>query len=1212
MLNLKKKKAQYIAYILVGFFILLLSIGFFIRIKTIQNTNKKEVEAKAKEGTNPRTDSVYLIKRCIVKETKNALILAASQGGVLNISKFKNNGKTIYWFYWNDSIPLNSSNNLSLTEEDNLYKFSVFIENIPSLQYLKQELEPYLKKRIDKCIDKFREVRKKYNIIVDYKIKDIKITFFDKKVRVDASIPFTIIDINTGKIEDNKGNFNEIVEIPYKEKYEKLKRLVEEIYSKGLYSYEYLFLQSLSPKIPITIANYLCNRSGMEYDIKEIKKEIQKILKYGRDFCYYKCKEKIYQPFLSLDNDLDVFFSNDEIINTQFLNIRYFDVFLNPNVKNPKDRYKDSWGNYIEKNIIHLVPKTPEEYFNKENLPFKGKYDICKIHIFYDLIFNVSLTYRDSKAKVPLTFNIMLDSGLVNNRPITLTFAKQYKEGKQPFVIHNNTYSLWPRRGEIIFFRNESYWNNIQNLLSINSLTLPKKEIKTPDVYITLDTATLKERIPRTYSIFCFPFGIKIENKPVFPLASFCSKGSILIKNQNYSGLVNIESLRNFPLFYKNIDGLNVINYPSTYLVNKNDFLKNMDKKINVTLINIPFLLDIIEMFNQENFEEPEIWIEREYQKNSSKITMISILSPSIFNPLITKIINDKNQTTQKVVIYTDKNIPYSDIFVHTMLYGSVFNYINTTEAKMLIFDKDNIINKYFAPLENENITHIIPVVIYGTKVVFKKTEEKGILIEPVIYKIFLFINNQQLKETMEKLYNNLSNQIEKINELGDIFMEDKIKELIEQPLLKIVEESDIDNHLKSKLENYIKENTKKIISSSCFFGFCLKSKVLNNIDGLTNDFRNIMDNYMILLVDRVRYYNLHTSPSINETIKKLKPINEYKNGEIGFEMNTEKFNEVLSNPLYFGRQKIFEDYNKIKPFFGKKIDLISNIKIDDIDLNLLLNNFEGIIITLLNCTSEDEKDNIIWFLSDLGFSKTSLNITPNLGENKYQITQYLPKNSNCKLTTKAIIKKTIFEDNDLRSLIPYFHTLTSKNLPIEMNIVIDLSKKMCKKIDENERLIDIKTKGNIFINKKITYLDVIKKIVKEIYEKKQELGLDTNTFYVYDGNLKQININEVDSLNCVDTNLEIKADSFPSNKTFYILGKEDKIIRGNTNEIVKEADFTSLSALKKNYMNLFNKKETDVKIVKEVHNMITNTNTVSEIKYVYNLNKDNLQVIIS
>ena len=1183
----KYKKGQYIAYILVGLLIILLTTGFFFRIKMIQKVNEAKTSKEINKNTNARTDSVYLVKKCIIEETTKALKLAASQGGVINISKFKNNGKYIYWIYWNDSINPNSTQAYKIKEENGFNKYSFFIENIPSLNYLKKELEPYLKERINKCLKGFKEVKEKYNVIINYEIKDVKVNFFNESVKVVADIPITIINLNNGNIDRNKKNFEEVIEIPYKRDYLKLKKLIEEIYSKGLYSYEYLILQSLDDGIPITISNFTCGKEGMLLNKTKIKEKIENILKYGKDLCYYNCKNTYYHPYKSLDYDLDVPFSNKEIINTRFLNIKYFDVYFNYQAKNSLDRYKDENGNVVEGENIKIRAKTPEEYFNTDEVLFKTNYYICEAHFFYDLIFNISLNYKDRQSKIPLSFNIMLDSGLLNNRPITLAFSKQYKGEEQPYVVKDGKYYLWPRKSKIVFFKSENnnFGLEVNNLeATLKSLVPTTKIINSSDIYLEFDSITnneLKKRIPIESAIFCFPFGIRIFKGNKTPLGTFCGDGNILVKNSNYSGLIDIKKLKE-TRFYKEIDGIKTINYLEVKNFNKNEFLKNLDKKTNLTLINVPINLDIVEIFNKEKFEEPNIWREVEYNKQNNKISSISLLSPTIYNPYVEKIIN-KNKTQKKVYLYTKKDLLYSKAFVSDYYYGSSFNYLNKTEAKLKIFDKQKILNKYFALLENNNITNLIIAGIYGNKVYFKKAKENGLIIEPISYKSFLIITNKDLFSLVTNLTVEANTRL--LNFQG-FFQPEKIDQELKEPLFSIIDNYKTNDKLKQKIKEEVNSIIEKIKVKSCFsifdYELCNGMEFTNNFKMFNQKMNELIENYSIVLVGRYKHYNQKTTPSINDTIKEFKSVNFNSNNEL--ELDKNKFNELISNALYFSRQRILKE--KLEPFFGKKVQVKTIIKEENINLPLILGDYEGIIISEINC-SNDYQNKVLWYLSDFGFDKEVLGLNSNLGINYYITEQYKPLGS-CRINTKAILKENYYQ----------FHP-TQK-----YNIVIDLSKKMCNRLKEKEEI-----KGNLNKEKELSYLDIIKEIVK-LMGKLNSL----NKLYVYNGDLESINLENLNEINCVNNNLEIDSNKFPTNENFIILSDENKIIKINTdpfyniNYTITSLNFANIESIKNNLMYLLNGKEiNEWKILKDFK---YKNGEFDYITYELNINKAKLKEV--
>jgi hypothetical protein len=1070
----------------------------------------------------------------------------------------------------------NSTQAYEIEKEGNLNKYSFFIENIPSLEYLKKELEPYLRNKIKKCINNFREVKEKYNVLIDYEIKDIKISFFDESVKVVAEVPITIIDLNNQHINRNKGIFEEVIEIPYKKDYLKLKKLIEEIYSKGLYSYEYLVLQSLDDGIPITISNFQCQKEGMILNKTEIKEKIARILKYGKDLCYYNCKNKYHHPYKSLDSDLNVPFSDKEIIDTKFLDIRYFDIYFNYDTENPLDRYKDKNGNIIEGDKIKLKAKTPEEYFNTDEILFKGNYYICEAHFFYDLIFNISFSYKDRKSKIPLTFNIMLDSGLLNNRPLTLTFSKQFTNKEQPYLTEGNKYYLWPRKSKIIFFENNTFGISNPEAL-IQSLAPITKTIKSSDVYLEFNSNNvndnLKERIPTQSTVFCFPFGIKIEKKNKVPLGSFCGLGSILIKNSNYSGLIDLKKLKETS-FYKEVDGIKTINYLEVKNFNRNDFLKNLDKKVNLTLINVPINLDLIEIFKNKRFEEPNIWKEFEYNNLKNKITTFSLLSPTTYNPDEKKIVNE-NITQKEVYLHTKKNINYNEAFVSDYYYGSSFNYLNNTEAKLRIFDKEKILNKYYALLDNSSISNLIIAGIYGNNVYFNKAKENGRLIEPIAYKSFLIITNKDLINLVTNLTVEANSKL--LNFQG-FFSPEKIDNELKKPLLDIIDDYDTNRLLKERLKEEVENTIEEIKIRSCFTFFenvfCNGESFINNFNIFNQRMKDLIQNYGVVLVGRYKFYNQKTDPSINETVKEFKSVNFDLNNNLN--LSDKKFNELLGNPLYFSRQMILKE--NIKPFFGKEINVKTTIKNKNINLPLLLGDYEGIIISELNC-SNNYQNKVLWYLSDFGFDKNVLGLDSNLGTNYYETKQYKPL-GRCVVNTRAILKESSFKFQPNQ----------------KYNVVIDLGKKMCKELKEKEE-----KKGNFNREKKLNYLDVIKEIVKLMNNLNS-----LESIYVYNGNLEQINLADLENLNCLNENLEIDTNKFPTNKNFVIFSNESKLLKinsdlfNNINYTIWSLDFTGLENIKNNLLSLLHGEEIKEWKVLEIFKLANNE--FDSISYILNL----------
>jgi len=988
-----KKISQVTAYIALGLIIIVLISGVIIKLSLTTKEIKKKPELESKKPSDPRTDVLYLVKRCIKKETEKALYLAAKQGNTLNISKWKNNGKFIYWFYWNESILLNESGPFSLTEDKNHFYYGVFLEKIPDLDDLSKELSIYLRKKIEDCIKGFQVVRNKYDIFVYYKINNITVTFFNKSVKVKVEMPITIYDPRNNKIDKKTNEFVEDVQIPYKRDYLKLKELFQKVMSEGLYSYYYLFLTGTSNKIPYGIIKYNCE--SLEIDIEEIKREIKNIINKSHDICYSNCKY-IFNPYNSFDSDIKISLPAYFKTITNFYSIKYLDIYLDYEVKDPKNRYFLG-SSKVENNKIKIVGQSPEEYYKIDKLEFNiGK--ICSATVFYDIIINGSLTLVDNSLRKPLVFNIMFDFGLMNNRPITLATYKQKKGSLQWYFINksSNRYYLWPRKSETVVYNDQrkeiSYYLNYEldfELVNINQIN---------DKFIDLKGLN-------SYS-FCYPFFVrKFKNK--LPLLTYCSDGSVVLKNKTHFIVLSKEDFKDWRFYdpYEFSPNSVAISGGATISNFKRDLKNNMARKKEY-LLSVLFLnKEILEIFNNEKLINDKF-----YELNQEILARI-LLSPDIYNPENEKISlilysNMSNISEIKKEAFILKN---NTRFRFSYLYGSMLSFKNTSYLKTRLKNDIGFLN--FTNLINYS-TEFLPISIFGNKIGFKKLDDN--LVFPVLYDYIYLITSRNLSNLNIKLrliaeFISPSSLLDSYSLNKDFFREYKksLENGIDINGLKINITEEFGEEIKeylikriSQVEKICLEKNKNIVfySNKDRFFDCLKDYIpeifafdLYGILLISNI--GLEDNITVLqekLVPLNKVYEKEFEDLTNNLINCVEnnpnancfEIIKDKENKIG--INKEQYNEILSNPLFFMRQKgLVENSTYIKPFFGRDFEYKGRIAVNLDKIEKDIFELKKLLITKVECDTDNGK--IEMFYSNYGLDDWSFKTKMPLGNCDYK-----------------------------------------------------------------------------------------------------------------------------------------------------------------------------------------------------------------------------------
>jgi len=1015
-----KKISQVTAYIALGLVIVVLMLGVFLKFSLVTKEIKSKPQKENKKTSDPRTDVIYLVKRCIEKETEKALYLAAKQGNTINISKWKNNGKFIYWFYWNDSILLNKSSPLNFTEKDNYYFYNVFIEKIPTLENLSEELSGYLIKKIDKCIRGFQVVRKKYDIFISYKINNVTVTFFNESVKVKVEMPITIYDPKNNKIDKKTNEFVEEIKIPYKRDYLKLKELFEKVMSQGLYGYYYLFLTGTSDKIPYGILKYNCDK--LEISVNEIKNEIEKILKKTHDICYSNCKY-LYSPYNSFDSDIRIYLPNYIKTITNFYSIKYFDVYLDYEVNDSEKRYY--FGNSkVENNKIIIIGQNPEEYYKLSNLEFDlGK--VCSLTVFYDLILNGSLTFIDNSLRKPLVFNIMFDFGLLNSRPITLATYKQPKNSLQWFYINESSkkYFLWPRRAETVFYKDSR--SNVNYFLNYN-LDFELINVK------HINDGFIEFKGFNSYS-FCYPFFVRRFSDKI-PLLTYCSDGSVVIKNKTKFIVLNKEHLINFGFYDKNEfspKSVVILGHYSSRMF-KNELLNNMaeKKKYNFSIVTVN--KQIIDIFKNESL------LNSKFLELNNEVIVKVLLSPTIYNPENEKISLDENLNISEKSYDIEKEafILKKGSFNLSYYYGSAMNFVNLSLLEKEFKTHSYLLN--FTNLINYSV-RFIPISVYGNKISFKRLNNN--LIFPIVYDYLYFLRlNDNLSSLNTKIF--LIVQLLDVSPLSDNYLTnskfiEEFKKAIEDGFKKNNLEINISKEFGKEISEYLVNrvnqikklclgkywyvsfNTNKSVFWDCLkkyipeiFGFGITGVLLTNNLYFTNN--------ISILSEKFTTYNNHLNYQTEDIMKCVRnsPIDScveyFKEQKTLLDLNKEKYNEMLSNPLFFMRQKgLLNGTDFVKPFFGKDFVYKGSISLNLEETELRLLDLKSLLITKAECITDNGK--VEMFYSNYGLNSWNFKTKLPIGSCNY-------------------ISKLIYSYNKLKKLKNFIILVdNSVNIPMEL-----------------------------------------------------------------------------------------------------------------------------------------------------------------------------------
>jgi hypothetical protein len=710
-----------------------------------------------------------------------------------------------------------------------------------------------------------------------------------------------------------------------------------------------------------------------------------------------------------------------------------------------KNRYKD---NYNEKKGSFLIfnPITAKEYTGLD-MDFEGN-KICSGNVYYDLIVNGSLMMIDNRLRNPLVFQFGFDTGLMNNRPITLAASFQKNNSLQFYYINrsNFTFKLWPRRAENVYFDDwRKPYINYKIDLNLRYKLANFGQIR--DVWLKIDkdkVDNLKNRIPEESSIFCLPFFYKKYNNDSIPLAIYCSDGTIFLKNNNYSALIDIKKFHTYPFYKNNLPELLYIKNFNSLPKNPDapkEFLENFGKKEEYNIYFLPINKQIIDIFNNENLTD-DSFLEYKFNYN---MTISSILAPQFFNPDMEKITEKlflgnisnlynhfiKEETT---IYYNNISNTYFKLFIKKYTYGSSLSFIGLN--KTTNFTKQLIIKDY----NNVSFSHqLIPIVIFGTNrsITFKKKYNNNLIL-PVVYdyynifynenltKAYAFFNalitiytqnfNWQSSFSLLQNFNNINNYIDglikaldnyKVNNVN-LSIKDKVPYNIYYYIKSVLLQSKhlcINAKNKEELKNCIMKNLDYlnrfknglVVENNNFLVYdnetiqkkmeLLKPK--NNI--YKDDVKKFQDCLNVQLLNNIDYN------------KALKQCSKFINDEINF--NTKQFLEFLANPLNSVAQK--DLILNIQPYFGKKEKYKVNVN-TNLDKFKEINDFRQIVITKAVCNTDNGKKTI--YLSNYGLKN-------------FEKTVYLPLN--CNFITKLIAyyrepkinnKLNLLIDNNLKN----------------------------------------------------------------------------------------------------------------------------------------------------------------------------------------------------
>lgn len=252
------KKAQITFFIVVGLIIIL---GASILIYIV--SQKEEVKLEEIAYPAEVEPVINFITDCVRQSGAEALELLGSQGGYIEIPQ---------------AIAIDSTKYLSL-DKFNLRKIPYWFSEgktiMPSVNYMENQVESFVRKDVEKCLGNFKALEEQFKVSVLDKMQ-VKTTIAEKDILIELSYPLRITAAN-----ELREYLVEKFAVKFSVKLRQMHDLASHIlFAENKYSYlenTTLSLMIAHPDIPMNGLTVDCR--PQQWYLKDIKEDIQDILK---------------------------------------------------------------------------------------------------------------------------------------------------------------------------------------------------------------------------------------------------------------------------------------------------------------------------------------------------------------------------------------------------------------------------------------------------------------------------------------------------------------------------------------------------------------------------------------------------------------------------------------------------------------------------------------------------------------------------------------------------------------------------------------------------------------------------------------------------------------------------------------------------------------------------------------------------------------------
>ena len=235
---MRKKRGQISIFLVVAVIIILLGVAYFSSQKVGNNL-------RFKERINPKFEPVKaFVDECLKKTADEGLEKIGLTGGYINYPVRLANPRSFY---------------SHLTGSGFKYPYWWFDGNgaIPTLEFMKMQMEDYVKSNAMACIDDFKEFDEGYTVTPEGSL-DVQVFINEEDVEVFADYPVKAM-LKSGNLYEDISQYSYKTPVRLKRAYELSKRIMEQENSDYFIEYLTVDLLTMSPEdIPVDDAAISC------------------------------------------------------------------------------------------------------------------------------------------------------------------------------------------------------------------------------------------------------------------------------------------------------------------------------------------------------------------------------------------------------------------------------------------------------------------------------------------------------------------------------------------------------------------------------------------------------------------------------------------------------------------------------------------------------------------------------------------------------------------------------------------------------------------------------------------------------------------------------------------------------------------------------------------------------------------------------------------